>query len=141
MSVPQRLSSNDHLSNANKLLLQDLGERLGLPLLMPERALRLTDEDGNTCILEITEDGQFWVIHSVLHENSQITPAMLAHYLRLNSSIELMKGASVCLEADTETIRLCMVLPEQRLTTESFENALMHITQLCGELMTADIPN
>ena len=139
MYASQRPPTTRHLTDTGSLLLQDLGDRLGLKLHMPEGALGLTDEDGNTWFIEITADGQFWIIHSILLEHSNATPEMLLHLLRLNGRIELMKGASICLGIETDTIRLYVALRQDDLNAGSFEAALTHMRQLHSELLRKEL--
>jgi predicted signal transduction protein with EAL and GGDEF domain len=125
--------ANDHLSLANRLLLQDLGQRLGLTLAMPAGAVRLTADTGVELFLEITEDDALWVIHTEICAHADTTPAMLDAYLRLNGKVALMRGAAICIEDTTETVRLYAAINTERLDIETLENTFAHLMHLHRE--------
>jgi hypothetical protein len=125
--------ANDHLSLANRLLLQDLGQRLGLTLAMPEGAVCLTADTGAELFLEITDDGALWIIHTEICARADTTPAMLDAYLRLNGQVALMRGAAICIEDTTDTVRLYAAINAERLDIETLENTFAHLTRLHRE--------
>ena len=124
---------NGHLSLGNRLLLQDLGERLGLTLSMPDGAVRLSMEDGPDWFLEITEDGALWIIHAEICKCVDTTPAMLDAYLRLNGQIALMRGAAVCIESGSDTVRLYAAIKAEQLDIGTLESAFAHLMLLYRE--------
>lgn len=124
---------NGHLSLANRLLLQELGERLGLTLSMPDGAVRLSMDDGPDWFLEITEDGAMWIIHAEICKCVDTTPAMLDAYLRLNGQIALMRGAAVCIESSSDTVRLYTAIDTERLHIEMLESAFSRLMLLYRE--------
>jgi hypothetical protein len=131
-------SANDHLSPSNHLLLSDLGRLLGLTLSMPDGALRLIAATGQEWFLEITADGGLWIIHTELAKRSHATPALLESYLQSNSRIELMRGATICIEPQTNTVRLTNAIRAEHLDIRSLEDTLAHMKQLHEELSVAE---
>ena len=124
---------NGHLSPGNRLLLQELGERLGLTLSMPDGAVRLSMDDSPDWFLEITEDGAMWIIHAEICKCADTTPAMLDAYLRLNGQISLMRGAAICIESGSDTVRLYAAINTEQLDIEMLESAFSRLMLLYRE--------
>jgi hypothetical protein len=123
-------SANSHLSARARLLLQDFGQRLGLTLIMPDGALVLTTGSGPDWHLEITANGAFWIIHVLLCRSADATPAMLERYLRLNGQIDHMRGASICIEEGSNTVRLYLAMAAEHVEVDALESTFAHLIQL-----------
>ena len=58
---------------------------------------------------------------------------MLDAYLRLNGQIALMRGAAVCIESGSDTVRLYAAIKAEQLDIGTLESAFAHLMLLYRE--------
>lgn len=121
------------MSDNIDIVLQDLSKRIHVPLSMVDGALILSTEDGDKVWLEVPPEGALIVIHCSLKESvtdHTLSLSEMQSILKLNSKLNVLKGAWIAMHSETNTLRLCASVPKGFVDAETLEVVLNNVVSL-----------
>lgn len=117
-------------------LIYELGEKMGIPLSVKQGATVLTDNTGREFWLEAPEDSQLIIMHTSLEQYtvSRADEIDKLKWLALNSRPDLMCGAWIGTDAQTDTVRLFVSAPVAFIDTATLEIILSNLFELSRKI-------
>lgn len=112
------------------------GKLINMPLTLSEGACVITTQNNIEIWIEIIEGGECIVIHAELIKDfsARGEGSSALEYLKCNGNTSLLKGAWLCVNESSDTLRLCVTVNNFKIDATLIDSRVKLILDLLTEL-------